>query len=182
MSTALEIRKRLLRPANAVVDKGINLRPNKVVNDVNVEREKSPSTPCEECELLIKSCDKKRASEIAEMQKKLGRIYCFLGMSDTDIAKEISVHRIIRTVADQYKILIVDLTSNRRQSALPRMIAMYLARTMTNKSYPQIAKAFGKTDHSTPLHAVERIRTLAAVDPELDAEIKSLRKLIEDAV
>lgn len=62
-------------------------------------------------------------------------------------------------IADYFKIKKSDLLSKKRnvQYVFPRQIAMYLCRELINESYPQIASAFGKKDHTTILHAYEKI-------------------------
>ena len=73
-----------------------------------------------------------------------------------------------KAVATHYDVRLGDMTSNRRQQsiALPRQIAMYLCRRLTQSSLPDIAKSFSKT-HATILHAYRSIEQKAALDPEL---------------
>ena len=57
---------------------------------------------------------------------------------------------------------------------------MYLAKTMTPRSYPEIGKRFGGRDHTTVLHAVRKIEGMVAADEMLAQEIEFLRRIIED--
>ena len=50
--------------------------------------------------------------------------------------------------------------------AFPRQIAMYLARQLTHASLAEIGRAFGGKDHTTVLHAVDKIQTLLQDDPK----------------
>ena len=74
------------------------------------------------------------------------------------------------------------MLSGRRTRAIvrPRQIAMYLAKTMTSKSFPEIGKRFGGRDHTTVLHAVRKVEELAAGDETLAQEIELLKRLIQD--
>ena len=72
---------------------------------------------------------------------------------------QVTVELIQKTVADYYKIKVADMYSKRRPSniALPRQVAMYLAKELTQKSLPEIGELFGGRDHTTVLHAVRKI-------------------------
>ena len=76
--------------------------------------------------------------------------------------KLITIESIQQTVARYYKIRVTDLISKRRSQSIvrPRQIAMSLARELTNHSLPEIGDAFGGKDHTTVLHAHNRIREL----------------------
>ena len=71
-----------------------------------------------------------------------------------------------RAVCQFYGLTTMQLTSNRRHrdTTRPRQIAMYLARNLTGKSYPEIAKRLGRADHSTALNAIRRIEKLCHTD------------------
>jgi len=58
--------------------------------------------------------------------------------------------------------------------ALPRQIAMYLARQLTHASLADVGRAFGGKDHTTVLHAVSKIQTLLREDPKLRTSVDSL--------
>jgi chromosomal replication initiator protein len=62
----------------------------------------------------------------------------------------------------------------------PRQIAMYLCRTMTRKSFPQIGRAFGKRDHTTVLYAFRRIEKALPEDPRLADDIARVEAVILD--
>lgn len=73
--------------------------------------------------------------------------------------KDINVESIKRTVCKYYGITVKDLEGKKRsrEIAYPRQIAMYLTRKYTDLSLPKIGKAFGGKDHTTVLHACEKI-------------------------
>ena len=92
----------------------------------------------------------------------------------------ISVEIIQKTVADFYKIKIADMYSKRRPAniALPRQIAMYLAKELTQKSLPDIGELFGGRDHTTVLHAVRKINEQRQRDTELNRCLHLLEQQI----
>jgi chromosomal replication initiator protein len=83
---------------------------------------------------------------------------------------QITVELIQKTVADYYKIKVADMYSKRRPSniAMPRQVAMYLAKELTQKSLPEIGELFGGRDHTTVLHAVRKIGSARINDSELN--------------
>ncbi|MDP1554488.1 MAG: chromosomal replication initiator protein DnaA [Hyphomonas sp.] len=62
----------------------------------------------------------------------------------------------------------------------PRQVAMYLCRTMTRKSFPQIGRAFGKRDHTTVLYAFRRIEKALPADPRMADDIARVEAVILD--
>lgn len=95
---------------------------------------------------------------------------------------QISVEFIQKTVADYYKMKIADMYSKRRPAniALPRQIAMYLAKELTQKSLPEIGELFGGRDHTTVLHAVRKITELRQHRPELNHQIHVLEQTLRE--
>lgn len=95
---------------------------------------------------------------------------------------QISIDLIQRTVADYYKIKLADMYSKRKPAkiALPRQIAMYLAKELTQKSLPEIGEAFGGKDHTTVLYAVRKITELRAHKTELNTQIHVLDQTLRE--
>ena len=93
---------------------------------------------------------------------------------------QISIENIQKTVADFYKIKVADLYSKRRPNniALPRQIAMYLAKELTQKSLPEIGELFGGRDHTTVLHAVRKIATNRQTQTELNHQLHVLEQTL----
>jgi chromosomal replication initiator protein len=96
--------------------------------------------------------------------------------------RRIRIEDIQKVIASHYNVSKHDLLSARRTRAIvrPRQIAMYLAKTMTPRSYPEIGKRFGGRDHTTVLHAVRKVEELAAADEALAQEIELLKRMIQD--
>ena len=89
----------------------------------------------------------------------------------------VSINAIQRNVADYFDIRLADMTSKHRSAsvALPRQVAMYLCRSMTSASFPEIGAAFGKT-HATVLHACRRINTKIIADQQMKQIVAKLSK------
>jgi len=96
--------------------------------------------------------------------------------------KRIRIEDIQKIVARHYNVSRQDLVSARRTRTVvkPRQIAMYLAKTMTPRSFPEIGKRFGGRDHTTVLHAVRKIEGMVGADQKLSDEIELLRRLLQD--
>lgn len=79
----------------------------------------------------------------------------------------ISVSNIQKIVAEYYHISVKDLIGKKRTRSIarPRQLAMALTRELTSDSYPEIGKAFGKRDHTTVMHAYEKVQKLRENDP-----------------
>ena len=96
--------------------------------------------------------------------------------------KRVRIEDIQRAVARQYNVSRADLLSSRRTANVvrPRQVAMYLAKILTLRSLPEIGRRFGGRDHTTVLHAVRKIETLAGNDSALADEIETLKRLLQD--
>jgi len=94
---------------------------------------------------------------------------------------QLTVENIQRTVADFYKMKVADMYSKRRPAniALPRQIAMYLAKELTQKSLPEIGDLFGGRDHTTVLHAVRKISEARTKQAELNHSLHVLEQTLK---
>jgi hypothetical protein len=92
-------------------------------------------------------------------------------------APRLKVEHIQRAAAQHFGISRDEMLSREHVHALsrPRHVAMYLARKLTTKSYPEIGRHFGGRDHATVLHAVRRIEDLLTQDAELAASVDHIR-------
>ncbi len=95
--------------------------------------------------------------------------------------KVITSDYIIETVANYFDKNASDLTSTKRSNdiAIPRQIAMYLCRTVLNMSYKDIAKAFKKKDHSTIIHAFQKMDKEINENSDTKLVVNSIKKIIE---
>lgn len=94
--------------------------------------------------------------------------------------RQVSIENIQKTVADYYKIKVADMFSKKRTRniARPRQMAMYLARELTDLSFPEIGQSFGGRDHTTVLHACSKIEELKASDQALRRDYNLLIQVL----
>ncbi len=90
--------------------------------------------------------------------------------------KKITVEDILNTVAGRYGISTSDIKAKKRNrtTLIPRQIAIYLTRELTDMSLPEIGLAFGGKDHTTVLHSYNKIAKQKKQDMELDNTIKDI--------
>ncbi|MGI8525952.1 MAG: chromosomal replication initiator protein DnaA [Pseudolabrys sp.] len=96
--------------------------------------------------------------------------------------RRVKIEDIQRVVARQYNVSRSDLLSSRRTANVvrPRQVAMYLAKTLTLRSLPEIGRRFGGRDHTTVLHAVRKIENLVGNDMALAEEIEILKRQLQE--
>jgi chromosomal replication initiator protein len=103
-----------------------------------------------------------------------------------NIAKEeesgvITIQQIQKAVAQTYKLTNEELLSknNARQISHPRQVAMYLCKSLTKHSYPEIGRAFGGKHHTTVMHSVEKIEAQVTTDETLQRLISELSESLQ---
>lgn len=140
----------------------------------------------------------KITSNIRELEGALNRIVAhatLIGKAITvDVAQDvlsdilrsnekyITIELIQRKVCEFYNVKLSDLNSAKRQKtiATARQVAMYLCKQLTTKSLPDIGQNFGGRDHSTVIHAVNKIKEKLSVDKMFATDIDILAKSIEN--
>jgi len=137
-------------------------------------------------------------SNIRELEGLFNRLCAFASLNKRDItidfSKEVlkdfltrkdmhlNTDYIQKTVSSFFNIKVSDLKSKKRKKtiAFPRQIAMYLSRELTGDSFPEIGRKFGGKDHSTVIHANNKIAALIKTDPytknTVDALVSSLKR------
>jgi chromosomal replication initiator protein len=137
-------------------------------------------------------------SNIRELEGALIRIVAFSSLTNKEISvdlasealkdiisnknsKQITVDLIMDVVASYYNLRVEDFKSKRRTKnvAFPRQIAMYLARKLTDLSLPKIGEEFGGRDHTTVIHAYEKITESLETDETLKDTLDELIKKIQ---
>ncbi|MEX0971464.1 MAG: chromosomal replication initiator protein DnaA [Paracoccaceae bacterium] len=95
--------------------------------------------------------------------------------------RKVTIDEIIRKVAVHYNLRMTDLLSARRARSVarPRQIAMYLSKTLTSKSLPEIGRRIGGRDHTTVIHAVKKIEELQMSDFQIAEDVELLRRMLE---
>lgn len=93
----------------------------------------------------------------------------------------ITCESIKKEVCKKYNIKISDIESakRKREFSHPRQVAMYLCRELTDSSLPKIGECFGGRDHTTVLHAYEKISSELKTDPLLNEEIRRIKDDIQ---
>lgn len=96
--------------------------------------------------------------------------------------KVITIHDIQQRVGEFYGMKVEDFKARKRTKAVafPRQVAMYLSRELTEHSLPKIGEAFGGRDHTTVIHAHEKISSSLAADQELAKIIRNLTERIRN--
>nr|WP_328243340.1 chromosomal replication initiator protein DnaA [Sinorhizobium kostiense] len=118
-----------------------------------------------------------------EPQLSIERVDELLGhLVNAGEPRRVRIEDIQRVVAKHYNVSRQELVSNRRTRVIvkPRQIAMYLSKTLTPRSFPEIGRRFGGRDHTTVLHAVRKIEEMIAADTKLSHEIELLKRLINE--
>ncbi|MDR3376401.1 MAG: chromosomal replication initiator protein DnaA [Ancalomicrobiaceae bacterium] len=95
--------------------------------------------------------------------------------------RRVKIEDIQRVVSKHYNVSKADMLSARRTQTvvLPRQIAMYLSKTMTPRSLPEIGRRFGNRDHTTVLHAVRKIEALSNADRTMKELLDALKRQID---
>ncbi|VXA97744.1 chromosomal replication initiator protein DnaA, DNA-binding transcriptional dual regulator [Enhydrobacter sp. 8BJ] len=93
----------------------------------------------------------------------------------------VSMDNIRKVVAEFYDISVKDLMGKKRlrHIARPRQIAMSLARELTNNSFTEIGQSFGGRDHTTVMHACEKVQELCGSDLMFDKDYRSLKLMLQ---
>lgn len=137
-------------------------------------------------------------SNIRELEGALNRIVAFAKFHKHGISvetakealkdllaaqnKQVSIENIQKTVAEFYRLKVVELISKKRTRAIarPRQMAMCLARELTQLSLPEIGNAFGGRDHSTVLHACKTIESLRNLDHAINSDFNLLNQTLRN--
>ncbi len=146
---------------------------------------------------VVEFIARKVVSNIRELEGALNRIVAFSSMGATPISielaqavlsnvlynpkkRQVTPERIARAVSDYYSVPMDALQGQKRDKAIvmPRQIAMFLMRAETDVSLLRIGAELGGRDHSTVLHACDKITREVANNDELRREIAAVRELI----
>ena len=130
-------------------------------------------------------------SNIRELEGSLIRLLAYASLTGREIAmplvqevlrdvlphddRAVSIDAIQKYIADYYKMKLLDLKSknNSKSVALPRQVAMYLCKTLTNASLPEIGKSFGGKHHSTVIHSIRKVEELRQKDNSFNSLVNT---------
>ncbi|MFC6646060.1 chromosomal replication initiator protein DnaA [Granulicella cerasi] len=104
---------------------------------------------------------------------------CLKQFIDTQVRK-ITIEAIQRAVAEQFGMRVAELKqkNNSRQIVVPRQIAMYLAKQMTEASLPEIGRQFGGKHHTTVMHSIAKIDEQRRTDKDLNRTVNKLMETL----
>lgn len=137
------------------------------------------------------------SSNVRVLEGALNRLFAFSSLAGdhitVDVAHEalsdmirandrrITVDEIMQTVVKHYNLRMSDLLGPRRTRTIarPRQIAMYLAKTLTTRSLPEIGRRFGGRDHTTVIHAVKKVEALRDEDPQIAEDLQILTRALD---
>lgn len=140
---------------------------------------------------------KKIRSNVRELEGSLIKLGAVASLSGREISVEmaeevlkdildeteraVTVDLIQKRVSDHYKVKQSDLKSKKRNQSivLPRQVAMYLSRKLTDKSLPEIGKFFGGKDHTTVIHSCKNVEKRMERDPDFHKTVGRLRESIQ---
>ena len=96
-------------------------------------------------------------------------------------SRKITIDEIQKKVTEHYNIRLSDMHSPRRSRSIarPRQVAMYLAKSITTRSLPEIGRKFGGRDHTTVIHAIKTIEEIMVNDPNLAEDIELLTRILQ---
>ncbi len=136
-------------------------------------------------------------SNIRELEGALIRVVAYSSLVNTDINTELAAEAlkdiipnsrprtvtildIQKTVGEHFNIRLEDFTAKKRTRsiAFPRQVAMYLSRELTDSSLPKIGSEFGGRDHSTVIHAHEKISKMLKEDQALQQDVQDIRNTL----
>jgi len=131
-------------------------------------------------------------SNVRELEGCLIRIIAYSSLTNRDISldfvkevlkdiwrdeeKPITAEEIMKTVSEYFKIRLKDLKArdNRREIAIPRHIAIYLTKRLTNMSLPEIGRKFGGKHHSTIIHSINKVEEMRKEDTNFNNTVNNL--------
>jgi chromosomal replication initiator protein len=137
-------------------------------------------------------------NNIRELEGALNKVFAYAQLTgdaiDMDLAntaladlmhmpEKVTVERVIDKVANYYRVSIEALCSSSRSRTIahPRQIAMYLARSETDASFPHIGSRLGNRDHTTIMHGFEKISGLLETDASLRRELLEIKAMLYQA-
>jgi chromosomal replication initiator protein len=131
-------------------------------------------------------------SNIRELEGSLIRLLAYASLTGREISmplvqevlrdvlphdeRAVSIDMIQKFVAEYYQLKLLDLKSknNSKSVALPRQVAMYLCKALTNASLPEIGKSFGGKHHSTVIHSIRKVEDLRKRDSSFNSLVNTL--------
>jgi len=162
------------------------LQPPDIETRVAILRKKAQSLHVKLDNAILEFLSQRIRTNVRRLEGALMRVASFASLSGRELTPEavehllkdilqeearraVTIDQIQRKVAEHFDIRLADMTSKRRPAniALPRQVAMYLARELTKTSLSEIGDAFGGRDHGTVLHAHRLVKEKIGQDEKL---------------
>ena len=136
-------------------------------------------------------------SNIRELEGSLIRLIAFASLTGREISleltqevlkdvidqdgKAVTIESIQKYVSDYYQLKIGELKSrnNSKSVAMPRQIAMYLSKSLTNASLPEIGRSFGGKHHSTVIHSIKKVEEMRKARHDFNSLISSFLQALK---
>ncbi len=139
----------------------------------------------------------KITTNVRELEGALNRLVAHASMFGRDVTLEttqdvlrdvlkahdrkVTIEEIQKRVSEHYHLRLSEMSSARRARnvARPRQVAMYLSKQLTQRSLPEIGRKFGNRDHTTVMHACNRVAEIMDVDAGFAEDVELLRRMLE---
>jgi len=170
-----------------------DIQPPDLETRIAILRKKAASESLEIPEEVLSYIANRIHSNIRELEGALNRVIAVASLSRRSVSVEIAeealkdivgsprqrqvtIEMIQAAVANHYSIKVADMRGKKRTRAVtvPRQIAMYLARELTDASLPRIGEEFGGRDHTTVLHAYEKVQRMLQKNPSLQRDVNQI--------
>ena len=130
-------------------------------------------------------------SNIRELEGSLTRLIAYASLTGREVSldltqeilrnvieqdeKHVTIENIQKFTAEYYQLKVTDLKSrnNSKSVAMPRQVAMYLCKSLTHASLPEIGRSFGGKHHSTVIHSIKKVEDLRKNDPNFNSVMES---------
>ena len=135
-------------------------------------------------------------SNIRELEGSLIRLLAYASLTGSELTmslaqdvlrdvlrqeeRAVTIDMIQKFVADYYQLKMTELKSrnNSKSVAMPRQVAMYLCKALTNASLPEIGKSFGGKHHSTVIHSIRKVEEMRQRDQAFNSLVNTLTESI----
>ncbi len=177
----------------------VDLQPPQMETAVAILKKKAEKTGISVPNDVINLICQKITTNVRDLEAALTRIIAYAELVNKEVTVEvaqrqlkdffssplqnnITVDVIQRTVADYFNLSPNELKGKKRtrQVAFPRQIAMYIARDITEASMTDIGLEFGGRDHTTVMHACQRVESRMRTDPTLEDVLQTLNRRIKE--
>lgn len=174
-----------------------DIQPPDLETRIAILRKKAESENIQVDDEILTYIANQIESNIRELEGALTRLLAYVSLTGESLsmelattvlqqltasssAKKLTIPLIKKVVGNYFSKSVEELDSKKRDRslAMPRQIAMYLSRNHTDSSLPTIGKAFGGRDHTTVIHAYEKISEALKTDIQLQKQIKELEEIL----